>query len=919
MVPSAFSWITSNALPLNSSGKVDRKALRITAEKSIPFIHAPTSGSPKTKTEQQLAKLWMRCLDIKLEDIYREDDFFCLGGSSINTTNLLEMISHKFIRGEKLRSDHIYTFSSLREMSACLDGPLFRTLSGKPNQQPLYLIHSITGIHGWSEYDSIAKYLADSCNVMGCQVPSANDFVEYLVENQGLIGLAKYYVNCLMLDEQVSKSNKIILSGWSSGGLIAFLVASELKKLGYDNVEVILIDTTAPNQLSVEYKNDVVKNLITMNRNSRLTEALLNAELDFAKTELQLDSIPHELRLISASSTIKRIGNNDLGWNSFIKKDLPVTVIPDATHFSIKDDATFLRKFNKYVSSKFGDPNPKTINPSNFFRRPISELDLLKAWNLPLPNPNFILRKELHDQIDLALLHSTQPVALVAISGLGGIGKSEIARNYINSNTTYQYKIWFNAENLFQLQQEYIKLGRLLHIINECDLDDIVVSKVKHFLESKVNYLIIYDNADSYQTLERFIPAKGGRILITSRNRSWDETILVNLPTYDEAVAIVKKITKSDSQDINNLVDEMGRLPLALAQASAYIVAKKKSITQYLSVFKELRFKLLADKTMPPGDHHLPVSVTWNLNIKAIQEESIDSFNLLNCLTYLYPVNIPRNYVVHLLANLSRSSNENQFRLDNAIGILLNYSMIDADPDKVSLHRLVQLVMWENHSSASVQQKWISTVLNAIFSLPDSANNPLILGGAAIYPEAMRNIIEYYKTRTNEQPNEGDLFHSLGCCYLVTNEYENAEKSFQQAIILDDNPDIHCEYGQMLYLRNRFEEAIDQFNLSLNLTEDEDDLYFSELEKNTVEEQLKAEIDTRGIVHIRSKFLSEYLLVKCYLKLRHDDQMLLRCYQSFCDSVSELSNDFLIRLRQHLENDINHCDFSTQNGNSIKL
>lgn len=90
MIPAVF--VAMDALPLNSSGKVDRSALpepndenRLPANAYVP---------PRTATEQRLAELLAPLLEV--ERISVEDNFFMLGGHSLLGTQLIARMRAAF-------------------------------------------------------------------------------------------------------------------------------------------------------------------------------------------------------------------------------------------------------------------------------------------------------------------------------------------------------------------------------------------------------------------------------------------------------------------------------------------------------------------------------------------------------------------------------------------------------------------------------------------------------------------------------------------------------------------------------------------------------------------------------------------------------------------------------------------------------
>ena len=109
MVPAVFE--VTDALPLTSSGKVDRKALMAAA--GATGSQAPAFVAPRTRTEQVLAEIL--CEVLGLERIGVDDDFFALGGAS---TQALEVAVRANAAGLPLRPESIFVYGTIAELAA---------------------------------------------------------------------------------------------------------------------------------------------------------------------------------------------------------------------------------------------------------------------------------------------------------------------------------------------------------------------------------------------------------------------------------------------------------------------------------------------------------------------------------------------------------------------------------------------------------------------------------------------------------------------------------------------------------------------------------------------------------------------------------------------------------------------------------
>src|SRR5262249_23691159 len=117
-------------------------------------------------------------------------------------------------------------------------------------------------------------------------------------------------------------------------------------------------------------------------------------------------------------------------------------------------------------------------------------------------------------------LHAGQAMALSqpqAISGLGGVGKTQIAVEYAyRYSQAYQIVLWVQAENIDTLNASYSQLAAKLNLPEkEEGKQEIIVRAVKTWLQDHRYWLLVLDNADELTLLNDFLPpVVGGHLLI---------------------------------------------------------------------------------------------------------------------------------------------------------------------------------------------------------------------------------------------------------------------------------------------------------------------------------------------------------------------------------------------------------------------
>ncbi len=239
LVPSAC--VVLDALPLTSSGKVDRRALPAPTRTT-----GPSTRAPDTERERHLVALFREVLDLSTTDAVSVDsDFFRLGGHSLRAARLLVRIREALQLDPGLGA--IFAHSTPARLAAHLDSltggtddlvgldPLL-LLAGDPASPlaPLFLVHPAGGIT-WC-YGALARALTGNRPVYGIQSPGLHPD-DHLPDT--LDALASLYVDRITA---VGGTGPIHLAGWSVGGIIAQSMAVECRTRNLPVGLVALLD-----------------------------------------------------------------------------------------------------------------------------------------------------------------------------------------------------------------------------------------------------------------------------------------------------------------------------------------------------------------------------------------------------------------------------------------------------------------------------------------------------------------------------------------------------------------------------------------------------------------------------------------------------------------------------------------------------
>jgi len=370
-------------------------------------------------------------------------------------------------------------------------------------------------------------------------------------------------------------------------------------------------------------------------------------------------------------------------------------------------------------------------------------------WHVPYRrNPFFTGREDILINLH-TILNANNTVALTqppAISGLGGIGKTQTAIEYAYRYRDYYRSIlWVKADTPETLTSDFVTIASLLNLREkEAQDQNLMVRAVKYWLEANSNWLIIFDNADDLHMVHDFLPAGDkGHILLTTRAHAMggiarrveiekmdpEQGALfllrrAGIITQDAPLSSATEADCSKAKDISAAIDG---LPLALDQAGAFIEETAYSLSEYLAIYHKQRAELHKHRGGIASPHPDPVAATWSLSFEKVEKANPAAAELLCFCAFLHPDAIPEEIITEGASELSpllQPVADNPIQLNKAIGELLKYSLIRRDPKTkmLTVHRLVQAVLKDGMGEEEQRQWAERTVLAVNRAFPDPSD-----------------------------------------------------------------------------------------------------------------------------------------------------------------------------------------------------
>jgi tetratricopeptide (TPR) repeat protein len=488
------------------------------------------------------------------------------------------------------------------------------------------------------------------------------------------------------------------------------------------------------------------------------------------------------------------------------------------------------------------------------FHVPFSLEDVPRGKFVDRPSEMAQLEQVLLPQDDVKPQDERQKI--LVLYGLGGIGKTQLAAEFSRKHQTrFSSFFWLDGSSDENLKQSIAKCASRISTgqvresstkyltDSNSDIDDVVEDFVRWL--SKPNnrrWLLIFDNVDREYNQEdpgtknepgaydisHYIPTVDhGSILVTTRLATLQqlgESLSLRSVDREQARAIFRKCYGQDFSknhicqnksgvysyivtdfiESDELLHELHGLPLALAQAAAYMNETGISFASYMEVYRTQWKELMGnDKVIPLRNYrHGSINTTWMISYYTICSKNKKAGNLLLLWSYFDNKTFPYRILEAAAAN-SRTFARELFKwLGGAVSdkheflelirLLRSYSLVEAlhEISGYATHPVVH--EWAFQMQSDDQKRELSriTLLALAYGAPRK--------NSTTYYQLIRQLLPHIDSWTEREASLGkfseampkkalEAMHDLGYILRTQGLFNKSEKMYERALKEKEN------------------------------------------------------------------------------------------------------------------------------------
>jgi tetratricopeptide (TPR) repeat protein len=422
-------------------------------------------------------------------------------------------------------------------------------------------------------------------------------------------------------------------------------------------------------------------------------------------------------------------------------------------------------------------------------------------WHVPLiRNPYFTGRDKTLIDLHEILTRGGRALPQAAISGLGGIGKTQMALEYVYLyRDEYQYVLWVQGGSRKLLTASLSELANTLHVsvTGERNLAHLIET-IHRWLREHREWLLILDKVDDLAAISSMLQL-GGHVLLTTNSQTINDTasdagmqlLELDSMSLEEGTLFLLRRSQprvlstslesfalADREAAQAIVKRLGGLSFALDRVGRYIESKRISLFEYNRRYGRNEQRWLREA-------YRPTAANWLSSFKWVEQADPAAYDLLRLCAFLHHNAIPEQLFQHGADDLPpalRKQIQDDFDFDEVIGKLFRYSLVRRGERTLTMHRLVQVALQESLSWEE-QRVWAEravSLVNRTFPLANDDNQEMCERYLAHTKACAKLIVHCHLTMLDA----AYLLDKMGYYFAHCGCYEEAEECYKLALLV---------------------------------------------------------------------------------------------------------------------------------------
>ena len=408
---------------------------------------------------------------------------------------------------------------------------------------------------------------------------------------------------------------------------------------------------------------------------------------------------------------------------------------------------------------------------------------LPQVWNAPARNLGFTGRDMLLVALRERLLSGERAV-VQALHGMGGVGKTQLAIEYAYRFAGgYDLVWWVSAERGGLILEQIVGLAAALRCADPGAPAVPAAQVALSELRGRGRWLLVFDNAEAPGDLMAWLPGgSGGHVLITTRTSGWREIaaapVEVDVFARPESVAILcDRVPGLPEADAGLLAEELGDLPLGIAQAANYLADSSMPPAEYLTLVRTRAGRVLDQGPLTSYPRSLAGAI--DVTMQRLASEDSDASGLARVCAFFAPEPIDLALFPAAASQLPgslASAAADVLAWRKLLAALGRSSLARIDQDALQMHRLTQAILRDRlpPGRAAITRALARKIL--------AASNPGDPGNPGNWPRWARLLPHILAIGSEAEggPDVRDLFCQASWYLLMRGDYRGGHDLAQR-------------------------------------------------------------------------------------------------------------------------------------------